>query len=63
MQEVAPGHFIYCNDVEFERYKQEIVELDAAEAKAEAVSKSVEKTDGKKDRQVEVCRQNEKRRR
>ncbi len=48
MQEVAPGHFIYCNDVEFERYKQEIVELDAAEAKAEAVSKSVEKTDGKK---------------
>ena len=48
MQEVAPGHFIYCNDAEFQRYKQEIVELDAEKAKAEAVSESVEKTDGKK---------------
>lgn len=48
MQEVAPGHFIYCNDAEFQHYKQEIVELDAEKAKAEAVSESVEKTDGKK---------------
>ncbi len=32
MQEVVPGHFIYCNDAEFERYKKEIAELDAAES-------------------------------
>ena len=24
MREVAPGHFIYCNSEEFERYKKEI---------------------------------------
>ena len=30
MQEITPGHFIYCNDVEFEQYKQEIATLDAA---------------------------------
>ena len=29
MQEVTPGHFIYCNDAEFEQYKQEIADLDA----------------------------------
>ncbi len=29
MQEVTPGHFIYCNDAELEKYKQEIVDLDA----------------------------------
>lgn len=28
MQEILPGHFIYCNDKEFEQYKQEIAELD-----------------------------------
>ncbi len=32
MQEVVPGHFIYCNDAEFERYKKEIAELDAKES-------------------------------
>lgn len=32
MQEVVPGHFIYCNDAEFERYKAEIAELDAKQA-------------------------------
>ena len=30
MQEVIPGHFVYCNDVELEQYKQEIADLDAA---------------------------------
>ena len=30
MQEVTPGHYIYCNDAEFEQYKQEIADLDAA---------------------------------
>ena len=30
MQEITPGHFIYCNDAEFEQYKQEIATLDAA---------------------------------
>ena len=29
MQEITPGHFIYCNDAEFEQYKQEIADLDA----------------------------------
>jgi len=29
MQEVAPGHFIYCNDAELEQYKREIAEIDA----------------------------------
>ena len=28
MREVVPGHFIYCNSEEFERYKEEIKELD-----------------------------------
>lgn len=32
MQEVTPGHFIYCNDEELERYRQEIAEIDAARA-------------------------------
>lgn len=30
MQEILPGHFIYCNDKEFEQYKLEIAELDKA---------------------------------
>ena len=30
MQEVLPGHFVYCNDAEFEQYKQEIADIDAA---------------------------------
>ena len=29
MQEILPGHFIYCNDAEFEKYKKEIADLDA----------------------------------
>ena len=29
MKEVAPGHFIYCNSEELEKYKEEIKELDA----------------------------------
>ncbi len=29
MQEIVPGHFIYCNDAELEKYKQEIAEADA----------------------------------
>ena len=29
MREVVPGHFIYCNSEEFEKYKKEIEELDA----------------------------------
>ena len=28
MKEILPGHFIYCNSEEFEKYKQEIAELD-----------------------------------
>ncbi len=28
MREILPGHFILCNDAEFEKYKAEIVELD-----------------------------------
>ena len=28
MREVLPGHFIYCNSEEFEKYKEEIKELD-----------------------------------
>ncbi len=37
-QEVCPGHFVYCNNEEFEAYKVEIKKLDAArgEAKEEA---------------------------
>ena len=30
MQEITPGHFIYCNDAELEQYKKEIADLDAA---------------------------------
>ena len=33
MQEITPGHFIYCNDAELEKYKQEIAEIDAANKK------------------------------
>ncbi len=29
MREVVPGHFIYCNSEEFERYQKEIAEIDA----------------------------------
>lgn len=29
MQEIVPGHFIYCNDAELEQYKKEIAESDA----------------------------------
>lgn len=58
MQEVVPGHFIYCNDAEFERYKAEIAELDAKQAEEVAqeeasadkkarASKSETKTAGK----------------
>ena len=36
MQEITPGHFIYCNDAEFEQYKKEIAEIDAKKAKEEA---------------------------
>ena len=28
MREVIPGHFVYCNDEELERYKKEISEID-----------------------------------
>lgn len=28
MREILPGHFIYCNSEEFEKYKEEIKELD-----------------------------------
>lgn len=48
MQEVAPGHFIYCNDAELEKYKQEIAEIDAQSAKKETVAaKTTEKTTAK----------------
>ena len=29
MREVVPGHFIYCNTEEFERYQKEIADIDA----------------------------------
>lgn len=29
LQEILPGHFVQCNDEEFEKYRQEIAELDA----------------------------------
>ena len=29
MREVCPGHFVYCNNKEFEDYKKEIAEIDA----------------------------------
>lgn len=48
MQEVAPGHFIYCNDAELEKYKQEIAEIDAQSAKKETVAaKATEKPTSK----------------
>ncbi len=28
MREILPGHFILCNDAEFEKYKAEIAEID-----------------------------------
>ena len=30
MREVAPGHFVYCNTEEFNKYKEEIVKIDSA---------------------------------
>ena len=48
MQEVAPGHFIYCNDAELEKYKQEIAEIDAQSAKEETIAaKAAEKPTAK----------------
>lgn len=32
MQEITPGHFIYCNDAELEQYKKEIADADAVAA-------------------------------
>lgn len=29
MQEILPGHFVYCNDAELEQYKNEIAQTDA----------------------------------
>ena len=41
MREVLPGHFIYCNTAEFEKYQEEIKELDAkAESSTRAKSRS-----------------------
>lgn len=34
MQEVIPGHFIYCNDAELEQYRKELAEMDAQKATA-----------------------------
>lgn len=49
MQEITPGHFIFCNDVEFQRYKEEIAEFDAsAEQENKTVKTSEKKTNGKK---------------
>lgn len=33
MQEILPGHFIYCNDKEFEQYKKELADMDAKQSK------------------------------
>ena len=33
MREILPGHFIYCNSEEFERYQKEVAELDAKSGK------------------------------
>ncbi len=30
MREILPGHFILCNDAEFEKYKAEIRQIDEA---------------------------------
>ena len=50
MQEVVPGHFIYCNDAEFEQYKKEIAELDAKaiEEEAKTQRETAKKTASKK---------------
>lgn len=48
MQEVAPGHFIYCNDAEFEQYKQEIAEIDAKKAQEQAVAAKASAKSGSK---------------
>jgi hypothetical protein len=29
MQEIVPGHFIYCNDAEFEKYQEEIKAIES----------------------------------
>jgi len=29
MQEILPGHFVWCNDAEAEKYKKEVAEIDA----------------------------------
>ena len=33
MREILPGHFIYCNSEEFERYQKEVADLDAKSRK------------------------------
>lgn len=48
MQEVNPGHFIYCNDAELEQYKREIAEIDAQKAKEESSSAETEVKPAKK---------------
>lgn len=48
MQEVNPGHFIYCNDAELEQYKREIAEIDAQKAKEESSSVETEVKPAKK---------------
>ena len=30
MREVAPGHFVYCNTEEFNKYKEEIIKIDSS---------------------------------
>lgn len=49
MQEIVPGHFIYCNDAELEKYREEIAELDR-KSKEQAVAEvdSKKKTTTKK---------------
>lgn len=44
MREIVEGHFVYCNNIEFEEYQKEIIELDKAiEEKRVAEAKSVSK--------------------
>lgn len=38
MQEVVPGHFIYCNDAELEQYKKELEDIDRQKAASEEES-------------------------
>ena len=45
MREVAPEHFIYCNEAEFEKYKNEIAEREAEKKKA--AEKAAAKTSAK----------------